>query len=558
MRDTDIQSELHQKKRRFTDFIFQRVSDGDGHGGGASASDVAPSTTSIVDVNRQGRDARASSRSVSGFAGTTASSTIGGGAPTVRVTSPGAEFREGRRRRGGASGSCAGSSAGAGAAGLRTSSSRLSLRSQSQSRGPSPLRKKGSVSNFNANAANLRRFHLSRPVAANAAAAAGAGGIQKRRGGGDVGRAILVEKLARGSEGGKGELDLGGLSLKNEGLKDVDSDVSMLDDGRGVQGTTSPLASAPVPASAPARKRPVINSAEKRWREEQGAASSRAKANLTEEKEKTGTSVRDDPSNWDHGSDQLAQELQEVALEMMREEVKTSTPEKETSEYTPTYQPKPQLKYKPRNPVRRVKGAVQKREEEPDAMETDEPASAGYATGKDVTIVEEDSDGDYVYDTYIRRPLPAQDPFSERDAAAAAAASAETILQAAKMPIPIDGDQMSRNIGIVVISAEDEEYWDDYAVEEGEEEREWDSEDEDSNAEDHPFNDYPDEDLASDDEEDDPSAIYRKYRHRAASDDEQDFSEFEDEDDFGYHADDVGSDGEIRGGRGMGMGWGLR
>lgn len=548
---SDIQSELHQKKRRFTDFIFQRVDKADDAAGGVVRGGLE-------------RDVR-SPRAVSGFATTSSSSLtsaskstppqggIGaGGAPRVRVTSPGAEFRERASRRPAAGGSGSGRNA------LRTSSSRLSLRSQSRSRGASPLRRQGSSNQLSSSSttpgsgvSNLRRFHLSKPTAAAAGGFVGkaSGGIQKRRGDGvsTPTRAILVEKLARKPGVGK-ESVLGGVSLKNGEGKDVDSDVLMLGDG-GDQ-TASP---------APARKRPVINSAEKRWKAEQDAASSRAKANLTEENEKnekTGKSVRDDPSNWDHDSDQLAQELQQVALEMMMEETKPSAPKKETSEPTPMAglaHPKPQLKYQPRNPGRRVQNTAQKLQD-PDKMEMDDPVS-GYTTGKE----DDDSDGDYVYDTYIRRPLPAQIPSSDRDSAAAAAASAETILQASKMPIPIDGDQLSRNIGIVVISAEDEEYWDTYAVsEDSGEEKGWDSEDEDSNAEDHPSTDYPDEDLASGDEEDDPTAIYRNFRHRAASDDEQDFDEYGDDDDFGYHADGVDSDGEISGGRGMSMGWGFR
>lgn len=40
-------------------------------------------------------------------------------------------------------------------------------------------------------------------------------------------------------------------------------------------------------------------------------------------------------------------------------------------------------------------------------------------------------------------------------------------------------------------------------------------------AEDNPANDYPDEDLSWDDEDDDPTAIYSKYREHAVSDDEE-------------------------------------
>ena len=40
-------------------------------------------------------------------------------------------------------------------------------------------------------------------------------------------------------------------------------------------------------------------------------------------------------------------------------------------------------------------------------------------------------------------------------------------------------------------------------------------------AENNPAYDYPDEEMSWDDEDDDPTAIYSKYRDRAASDDEE-------------------------------------
>lgn len=49
-------------------------------------------------------------------------------------------------------------------------------------------------------------------------------------------------------------------------------------------------------------------------------------------------------------------------------------------------------------------------------------------------------------------------------------------------------------------------------------------------AEDNPANDYPDEELSSADEYDDPTAIYSRYRHRGASDDEEfDVDEYDSE-----------------------------
>lgn len=54
-------------------------------------------------------------------------------------------------------------------------------------------------------------------------------------------------------------------------------------------------------------------------------------------------------------------------------------------------------------------------------------------------------------------------------------------------------------------------------------------------AENNPANEYPDEDLSWDDEDDDPMAIYHKYRHHAVSDDEEfDLNDSASERAFGY------------------------
>jgi hypothetical protein len=60
-------------------------------------------------------------------------------------------------------------------------------------------------------------------------------------------------------------------------------------------------------------------------------------------------------------------------------------------------------------------------------------------------------------------------------------------------------------------------------------------------AENNPANEYPDEELSLSDEDDDPTAIYHKYRHRATSDDEE------------FDIDDSGSEGGARYGSGYGF-----
>lgn len=59
-------------------------------------------------------------------------------------------------------------------------------------------------------------------------------------------------------------------------------------------------------------------------------------------------------------------------------------------------------------------------------------------------------------------------------------------------------------------------------------------------AENNPANDYPDEELSSSDEDDDPTAIYGKYRRHGVSDDEE------------FDIDDSGSEGGARFGSAFG------
>jgi hypothetical protein len=51
-------------------------------------------------------------------------------------------------------------------------------------------------------------------------------------------------------------------------------------------------------------------------------------------------------------------------------------------------------------------------------------------------------------------------------------------------------------------------------------------------AEDNPANDYPEQELSDADEEDDPTAVYRRYRHHGSDDEDIDDG---DENDYGLH-----------------------
>jgi hypothetical protein len=62
-----------------------------------------------------------------------------------------------------------------------------------------------------------------------------------------------------------------------------------------------------------------------------------------------------------------------------------------------------------------------------------------------------------------------------------------------------------------------------------------------STAEDNPANDYPDEELSSADENDDPTAVYHRYRHAGSDDEEFDVNYYDENDD-----NDNDSEGEIQ------------
>ncbi|KAF1917346.1 hypothetical protein BDU57DRAFT_162244 [Ampelomyces quisqualis] len=95
---------------------------------------------------------------------------------------------------------------------------------------------------------------------------------------------------------------------------------------------------------------------------------------------------------------------------------------------------------------------------------------------------------DYVYDTYVREAIvPDAD---------------------GKLPEP------SGTVGLLVIRAEDEDFWNG----EDESDKEFDTDDEDENAEDYYANDYPEDELDEDDEYD-RNLYQQKYRH--GSDDEE-------------------------------------
>lgn len=293
-------------------------------------------------------------------------------------------------------------------------------------------------------AQTLRRFQISRSNLDSLRSSPG--GVQKRRAGGPApGVAVLVEQLQRNAHTRKASMvsdlvaDARALSLKpKELVQDTD---------------TIP------PSPVKPRKRPVVNQAERRWREERKGVISAAKQHLSDTLEKSAQTLQ---RSWDQESERLAHDLEQVALELEREADqdhgmdldprvvgKPAPPPPASLQQAFSTAPMSPLKHQPRQP------------KEPRVAPTPPQSSEVIEQA-----VEEDDEGDYVYDVYVRRPL----------------SEAEML----KNPLAeYESDQQHNHIaktqpgvGVIVITAEDEEYWDDF-IEDDEEE--WDSEDADSN-----------------------------------------------------------------------------
>ncbi|KAJ5266573.1 hypothetical protein N7478_009381 [Penicillium angulare] len=476
-----IQSALHQTKRRFTDYVFQRVTIS-GNGSPDDSDSSAPPHPAAQRLLRSPRSV--SSLQIPNRRAAARQAVSSTGVPRVRATSPGAEIREAqrlaaarkeadeKRQRALQSPSTPqiDSQVSSNTSGASTTQSARG--SDSEGVPPSPGRGRP-----------LRRFQISKSIGSNLGSLRASRGIKKRRAdSASPGVAVLVEQLQRRPHSRQASLIA---DLVNQAQNEALEDVSVKSANES-ESTRQP------------RKRPVVNQAEKKWKEERQNAVSAAKLHLSETLEK---SAQAQQSTWDEESERLAKQFEQVALEIERE-METDPPAGNDTfapppsrHELPFQSPKP-LKHQPRPPKQPRAVPNKKSTEIPETQSRTETQPA----------TDNDSDNDYVYDVYIRRPL------AEMDMLANPLAEAESDERSQNL------ETSNLGIGIIVITAEDEEYWEHF-VEDDEEE--WDSEDADSNAENNPANDYPEDELSSSDEEDDPTAIYGKYRHRAASDDEE-------------------------------------
>ncbi|KAJ5547789.1 hypothetical protein N7513_005023 [Penicillium frequentans] len=472
-----IKSDLHPGKRRFTDYVFHRVT----LNSSGSPVESGASTPPHPAAQRLLRSPRSvSSLQIPPHRTATARNNSSNGIPTVRATSPGAEIREAQRavaarkeaeekRKRAIQGPPTPQSVSPLPLGsvLASERGRIGQEPVSVSVPPSPRP-----------AQSVRRFQISRPSASTPGSRPSSrAGIQKRRADGpSPGIAVLVEQLQRKPH-----------SRQASVIADLVHQASESQEGIKIKTPEEEVA----PPAKP-RKRPVVNQAEKKWREERQAAISAAKDHLSETLEK---SARAKQSTWDEESERLAKEFEQVALDIERDmDVEPRNFNDKIAPPSPQprvpFEPPQPLKYQPRPP------------KQPRAVPS-QSSPAIDETKTDVVPTVGDDDDDYVYDVYIRRPLEESDKLANP----LAELESEQQLKAA-----------NSGVGIIVITEEDEQYWENF-IEDDEEE--WDSEDADSNAENNPANEYPEEELSSSDEEDDPTAIYRKYRTRAASDDEE-------------------------------------
>ncbi|KIV80468.1 hypothetical protein PV11_07966 [Exophiala sideris] len=113
----------------------------------------------------------------------------------------------------------------------------------------------------------------------------------------------------------------------------------------------------------------------------------------------------------------------------------------------------------------------------------------------DTVMNSSDRDDEYIYETYVR-----------------------VRYDDSKQPTL---DLSPDNIGVLVITEEDEDLWQKYV--DSDDESDWDEED--SNAEDNPANDYPEDEVSSDDE-----YGYNPYKYRHQGSDDEEFDEDDDAD----------------------------
>ncbi|MCJ1310567.1 hypothetical protein MMC25_004232 [Agyrium rufum] len=231
------------------------------------------------------------------------------------------------------------------------------------------------------------------------------------------------------------------------------------------------------------QKRPISNAAEKRWRSKNWTG--KDDPVQRDSKEASETVIVDKAATGDHGNTfQLAQEMNRFAIDELKHQRDNGVES-----------PRSQLKYQPKPPRPRQEQLLHHQISNSDDLPIEQ--------------AHEHSPAEYIYDTFIRRPLPSG------------------IVDHIDIVRSLS-DSGAEKCGLLVIDAADEELWELYAADESDDAGT--SDDEDENAEDFYGNDYPEDEVDSDDEHDRGAYQYRQ----GASDDE----EFDTNDDEGTWSDD--------------------
>ncbi|KAI9809556.1 MAG: hypothetical protein M1827_006791 [Pycnora praestabilis] len=330
--------------------------------------------------------------------------------------------------------------------------------------------------------ADIRKFHLTKPSFASFPQGP-AGGKQKRKLGQRTEVAVFIERERRLKKP-KSLINLGtgGTAAKSNNSKEV-----------SIAETCSGSASPALP-----RKRPNASAAEKKWRVEhwnKGSSDAAANSKVT----KTGITVHSNSSLWNYESPELAAQLQEIALQQLRQPSLPPTPSSPQGDA--------KLRIKPKVPAERY--ADRHTEDITATVNADLSDWSNQIGGEE----------DYVVDVFTRYPI--QPLMAHSGGVRLNQASA---------------GQSDGIVGLLVITEEDQALWEAYAEDE-DNERDWNSEEEDENgwltepkhirslanltsAEDFYGNDYPEDEVESDDE-----YGHGAYNHRQGASDDEEFDE---------------------------------
>lgn len=461
---------------------------------------------------------------------------------------------------------------------------------------------------------SLRRFNITRNASSsNLLKTASA---QKRRYGGPA-PAVLVEQITQNFAVKKRRTT----PVTTVPSKQQRGDAPAQSLSTSTRETTSTVAT-----TTPSRKRPVINETERLWREEQKSSVSAAKTkllNYSSSRRKGGDIQAEDEEDrlarelekfamavdsGDDADDGADGDLEEKNASMNPKLTDTDNailslrllPSPTPISASPSRPPnKTSQKFKPKHTDRSRKEPVfstsrdhtcpvmnknmldtvksTTTQPQPQAPpSTIELMDMGMDIAKDRENDDEnESEGEYVYETYVRRPIheifPNPSSISNYNAAYNDHNNNQNNNNKNANDYNCDDGSLYRelgidpsrmDIGLVVITEEDEELWASLVAGDVDEDK-WNTDDEDSNgmfvyngllflysripfsffcflpffpqnpltrtefyfifyvfsAEDNPANDYPEEELSEADEDDDPTAIYRRYRH--GSDDEE-------------------------------------